>query len=79
MGRTRSNAQTERQRAGMTEVNTWEIEQRWSGMSKRAKVEYLHSRGWYKNGSHWRHKRSGVLLPIGDAVRQQLEQDLAAS
>jgi hypothetical protein len=61
-----------------TDANAWLVEQQWSGMSRRAKVDYLHRRGWFKNGSHWRHKRSGLLLPVGEAVRRQLVEDLQA-
>jgi hypothetical protein len=62
----------------MTDAHVWEVEMLWSRMGRLEKIKYLHSRGWSKSGSHWRHRRTGDVLPIRRAVRLELNKDLAA-
>jgi hypothetical protein len=61
-----------------TDATAWLIEAEWSRMNHEAKVRYLHARRWHKSGSHWKHRPTGLMLPIGEAVRRQLREDLAA-
>jgi hypothetical protein len=62
----------------MTDVDAWLIEQQWARMDRLGKIRYLHSRRWHKAGSHWKHRPTGLVLPIGEAVRRQLAEDLQA-
>jgi hypothetical protein len=47
-------------------------------MSRSRKLAFLHDRGWRRRHDHrWEHWQTGAVLPFGQAVRYQLEQDIA--
>ena len=59
-------------------IRAYDAERRANAMSRQAKIDYLHSKGWYKHhGNVWARRSDGIEMPFGAAIRSQLEQDIA--